>query len=187
MLSSDEHCINISAIVPAKVTANADFTQEPCHSDRSGAKRAKWRACPERSRREHAFCSQSGRIVKNEPGSARPSHPAEKVRLVCCLKGRGFEPRHNYPKPIVGFSRCGQPTDLRGPGVPPCALCNGLPPGRVEESVSLQPHRLHRVWVSALVHANPGSTASRFAGKSINRTTPITRNMTTSVKFLWTP
>src|SRR5215471_9780260 len=30
--------------------------------------------------------------------------------------------------------------------------------------------------VSALVHATPGVTASRFAGRSANRTTPITRN-----------
>src|SRR5262245_33631290 len=41
--------------------------------------------------------------------------------------------------------------------------------------------------VSALVHATPGATASRFAGRSTNRTTPITRNTITSVKFLWTP
>src|SRR2546426_4851303 len=37
--------------------------------------------------------------------------------------------------------------------------------------------------VSALVHATPGVTASRFAGRSANRTTPITRNTITSVKF----
>src|SRR5437660_2117981 len=30
--------------------------------------------------------------------------------------------------------------------------------------------------VSALVYATPGVTASRFAGRSTNRTTPITRN-----------
>ena len=41
--------------------------------------------------------------------------------------------------------------------------------------------------VSALVHATPGATASRFAGRSANRTTPITRNTITSVKFRWTP
>ena len=41
--------------------------------------------------------------------------------------------------------------------------------------------------VSALVHATPGVTASRFAGRSANRTTPITRNTITSVKFRWTP
>src|SRR5438477_6088678 len=40
--------------------------------------------------------------------------------------------------------------------------------------------------VSALVHATTGATASRFAGRSSNRTTPITRNTITSVKFLWT-
>jgi hypothetical protein len=40
--------------------------------------------------------------------------------------------------------------------------------------------------VSALVHATPGAIASRFAGRSANRTTPITRNTITSVKFLWT-
>ena len=41
--------------------------------------------------------------------------------------------------------------------------------------------------VSALVHATPGATASRFAGRSANRTLPITMLMTTSVKLLWTP
>jgi hypothetical protein len=41
--------------------------------------------------------------------------------------------------------------------------------------------------VSALVHATPGVTASRFAGRSANRTTPITRNTITSVKFRGTP
>ena len=42
-------------------------------------------------------------------------------------------------------------------------------------------------WVSELVHATPGVTASRFAGRSANRTTPITRDTITSVKFRWTP
>jgi hypothetical protein len=41
--------------------------------------------------------------------------------------------------------------------------------------------------ISALVHATPGATASRFAGSRANRTAPITRNKITSVKFLWTP
>ena len=37
--------------------------------------------------------------------------------------------------------------------------------------------------VSAPVHATRGATASRFAGRSANRTTPITRNKITSVKL----
>ena len=43
-----------------------------------------------------------------------------------------------------------------------------------------------RVWGAALVHATSCATASRFAGRSANRTPPITRNTITSVKFLWT-
>ena len=43
------------------------------------------------------------------------------------------------------------------------------------------------VWVSALVHATPDATASRFAGRSANKTPPITMKKTTSVKSLWTP
>src|SRR5207247_1139587 len=35
--------------------------------------------------------------------------------------------------------------------------------------------------VSALVHATTGATASGFAGRSSNRTTPITKNTITSV------
>jgi hypothetical protein len=41
--------------------------------------------------------------------------------------------------------------------------------------------------VSALVHATPGATGSRFAGRSANSTLPITMKTTTSVKSLWTP
>jgi alkaline phosphatase len=43
------------------------------------------------------------------------------------------------------------------------------------------------VRVSALVHATPDATASRFAGRSANKTTPIAMKTTTSVKSLWTP
>ena len=37
------------------------------------------------------------------------------------------------------------------------------------------------------VHATPGATASRFAGRSANKTPPIRMKTTTSVKSLWTP
>ena len=40
---------------------------------------------------------------------------------------------------------------------------------------------------SAFVHATRGATVSRFAGRSANRTPPITMVTITSVKFLWTP
>jgi hypothetical protein len=43
------------------------------------------------------------------------------------------------------------------------------------------------VWVPALVHATPDATASRFAGRSANKTPPIAMKTTTSVKSLWTP
>jgi len=59
---------------------------------------------------------------------------------------------------------------------------------RWEGGQFLSPSRIpRRVGFSALVHATPGVTASRFAGRSANRTTPITRAMITSVKFRWTP
>ena len=41
--------------------------------------------------------------------------------------------------------------------------------------------------VSALIHESTGSTTFRFAGRSANRTPPITRNRITSAKFLCTP
>ena len=43
------------------------------------------------------------------------------------------------------------------------------------------------VWVAALVYPTPGATASRFAGRSANRTLPIAMVTNTSVGFLGTP
>jgi hypothetical protein len=47
--------------------------------------------------------------------------------------------------------------------------------------------RTRRVWGAALGHATPGTTTSCFAGRSANRTTPITRTTITSVKLRGTP
>jgi len=59
---------------------------------------------------------------------------------------------------------------------------------RWEGGPFLSPGRIAgRVGFSALVHATPGVTASRFAGRIANRTTPITRAMITSAKFRWMP
>jgi hypothetical protein len=44
-----------------------------------------------------------------------------------------------------------------------------------------------RVVGAALVHPTSCATAARFVGRTANRTTPITTDTMTSVKFLWTP
>jgi hypothetical protein len=61
-----------------------------------------------------------------------------------------------------------------------------IPPGKNRETKTRRNVICEECGVSALVHATPGATVSRFAGRSANRTTPITRNTITSVKFLWT-
>jgi len=66
---------------------------------------------------------------------------------------------------------------------PICSRAAALPPSFPRQKI----REKKTSGVSALVHATPGVTASRFVGKSANRTTPIAMTTITSVKFRWTP
>lgn len=62
-----------------------------------------------------------------------------------------------------------------------CVLMSSQMRGKTDVLVAQQNSKTSRV--SELVHATRGVTASRFAGRSANRTTPTTRDTITSVKF----
>src|SRR6202040_2719916 len=73
------------------------------------------------------------------------------------------------------------------PICPRAATLHCHPSGKNREKKMRRNGYSRGVWVSALVHATPDATASRFAGRSANKTPPITMKTTTSVKSLWTP
>jgi hypothetical protein len=114
-------------------------------------------------------------------------------KLGCCLYSlpysldSQFFPYHRYHTAPV-FSARGETAaagvnECNGDLTPICPRAAALPLSSPREKT--REKKTSRG--SALVHATPGATASRLAGRSANRTTPITRFTITSVKFLWTP